>query len=134
MKSSLFCCALPAAVKFYIFLICIPQLLWLLSNRNGILAVCESCSSNSHFFLQQILGQSKDIDHDNITFNTCSIANSDGVSLVTDEKMYLDMQSSHNMSSLCMCSMDGSESMETLQLMEGESHGGWYERYVYLCQ
>ena len=120
-----------SSLKFYIILIFIPQLLWLLSNQNGVLSICESCSSN----FQGIVQSKRSDQNSELLSNSCDIEHNEEVCQVTNHKKVTPpMKGSTNMS-LCVCSKERNEKHEALQLIEDEPHGGWYVHvHLYLSQ
>lgn len=134
------------SMKSYLLLVLVPQLLWVLSNPNGLAAVCESCSDFSYrqlLLMQRPTAAGRGSSDSKTVTESASDLQPDRKSACNDHDVKSEGQTSAslqayrysdpNVSSLCMCSLEHSPSKGGYvddkwreDSSENNSDGGWY--------
>ena len=131
------------SMKSYLLLVLVPQVLWVLSNPNGLAAVCESCSDFSYrqlLLMQRQTAAGRGSSDSKTVTESASDLQPDRKSACNDHDVKSEGQTSAslqaykysdpNVSLLCMCSLDHSTSKGGYTgdkwREDSSEDGGWY--------
>ena len=131
------------SMKSYLLLVLVPQVLWVLSNPNGLAAVCESCSDFSYrqlLLMQRPTAAGRGSSDSKTVTESASDLQPDRKSACNDHDVKSEGQTSAslqaykysdpNVSLLCMCSLEHSTSKGGYTgdkwREDSSEDGGWY--------